>query len=215
MKITRSITLIIFTIGLTGCDKITQILSALNTSTESITSSVKPDKEEPKTTNNIEINIESPDLALKTWWRYLDQQEDLSVLDCKKSKEAAKVGKFDVSKISTGELEAALKSRVNNCNKETFEREIRKVKLETETRAIALVTIRNSTPSTAAYTEKEEEERLKGEEYKYLIERSKEGWKIAQVYHYSETNKYLNKELWGKEYTPYVESYPTYVFGNQ
>lgn len=215
MKKMQLITFIILTIGLTGCDKIAQILSAQNTKTASDTKSVKPDKEEPKTINNIEINIESPDLALKTWWRYLDRQKELSLLDCKKNNEAAEVGKFDVSKISSGELEASLKSRVNHCDKETYEREIREVKLETETRAIAFVTIKNSTPSTAAHTEKEEQRRLKGEEYKYLIERSKEGWKIVQVYKYSETNKYLNKELWGKEYTPYTERYPTYVFGNQ
>ena len=109
----------------------------------------------------------------------------------------------------------ALKSIAYNCSSDIFEREIREIKLETETRAIAFVKIRNVTPSTAAHTESQEESRLRGEEYKYLIERSKEGWKISQVYKYSETNKYINKELWGKEYTPYIESYPSYVFGGQ
>jgi len=62
--------------------------------------------------------------------------------------------------------------------------EIKEVKEETPTRAIALVNIRNITPipTGASMDDFTKKHRAEGENYEYQLTRDKTGWKIAQVY---------------------------------
>jgi hypothetical protein len=161
-----------------------------------------------------EINTQSPDQALKTWWRYLDARSAINLSRCQDFiKEHA--NDFDVGNVATSEVEQALKSRMPICLNTVFNREINEVKQETETRAIAFVKVTNATPTTASHTIDDEKRRNKGEQFKYLLEKTPSGWKVSQVYQYSDTNKLIGRDDWAKQYTPYVETYQTYVFADQ
>ncbi|MDN3224172.1 hypothetical protein [Pseudomonas nunensis] len=212
----RALLLLPLFLSLTGCEKIADVLGVnkANTIPSSSAAPVQAAALNDTYAYKFEINTQSPDQALKTWWRYLDARASANFSRCQfYIKQHA--NDFDVSTVSTGDVEEALKSRVQGCAITVYSREITEVKQETETRAIASVKIINSTPSSASHTVEDEKRRSKGEQYKYLIEKSSSGWKVSQVYKYGDSNKLIGKDDWAKEYTPSVESYQVYVFGDQ
>jgi hypothetical protein len=211
----RTLLLLPLFLSLSGCDKISAVFGENNAPNKDSAGAapMKAPVESDDYEYKFEINTQSPDQALKTWWRYLDAKADMEVTRC--TANLAKVVNFDVSRITTGEMEQALNSRTLKCLGSVYSREITEVKQETETRAIVFVKITNVTPSTASHTSEQEKRRSQGEQYKYLIEKTSSGWKVSQAYLYSSTNKLVGREDWEKSYAPYVESYPTYVFGRQ
>lgn len=189
---------------LTACDKVS---SALGTGSPS---------QAPAATvsYDFEVNTTSPDQALKTWWRYLDAKSAMGLARCEAyAKEHA--DDFNVAKVAMGEVEQSLNSRKSICAKSIYDREILEVRQETDTRAVALVNITNATPSSASRTLEDEKRRNRGERFRYLLENTGDGWKVSQVYQYDDAGRYTGGSDWTKQYTPYVETYQTYVFGNQ
>lgn len=189
---------------LTACDKVS---SAFGTGSPS---------QAPAATvsYDFEINTTSPDQALKTWWRYLDTKSAIGLARCEAyAKEHA--GDFDVAKVATGDVEQSVNSRKTVCAGSVYEREIVEVRQETDTRAIALAKIVNATPSSASRTLEDDKRRNRGERFKYLLEKTPEGWKVSQVYLYDNASRLTGGDDWTKQYTPYVETFQTYVFGNQ
>lgn len=186
-------------LGLSGCDQVAKVAEAA--------------KPLPKL--EYEVNLSSPDNALKSWWRFLDARDKLVQKDCiEYDKIAAEVMTF--GKVSTGEVAQALSSRLGNCELTVYNREIKEIKQETDTRAIAFVKITNATPSTVDPTPEQKKRRIEGEEYKYLIEKEGAEWKVSQVYEYESSYKYLDLESpWNKAYKEYQPSYPVYVFSQQ
>jgi hypothetical protein len=212
----RALLLLPLFLSLSGCDKISVVFGEKNAPNKDYSGAapMKAPVESDGYEYKFEINTQSPDQALKTWWRYLDAKAEMAVSRCTANLGKEEV-KFDVSRITTGELEQTLNSRPLKCISSVFSREITEVKQETETRAIVFVKINNVTPSTVSHTSEQEKRRSEGEQYKYIIEKTSSGWKVSQAYLYSSTNKLLGKEDWGKSYSPYVESYPVYVFESQ
>lgn len=200
----KALALLPLCLMLTACDKVS---SAFGTGS--------PSKAPAATIGyDFEINNTSPDQALKTWWRYLDTESAIGLARCEAyTREHA--GDFDVAKVATGEVEQSVKSRNSVCSTSVYDREILEVKQETETRAVALVKIINATPSSASRTLEDEKRRNRGERFKYLLENTADGWKVSQVYQYDDASRYTGGSDWPKQYTPYVETYQTYVFGNQ
>ncbi|MBH3409857.1 hypothetical protein [Pseudomonas putida] len=189
---------------LTACDKVSSTFST-----------GAPSKAPAATVSyDFEVNTTSPDQALKTWWRYLDTKSAISLARCE-AYARDHADDFNVAKVAMGEIEQSLNSRKSICARSIYEREILEVKQETGTRAVALVKITNATPSSASRTLEDEKRRNRGERFKYLIENTGEGWKVSQVYQYDDTSRYTGGSDWPKQYTPYIETYQTYVFGNQ
>lgn len=209
----KAIAVLPFCLILTACDKVTAIFGT-SASPQAPASTVASAPKAATVGYNFEINNQSPDQALKTWWRYLDTEAEIDYARCESYVEEH-ADDFDVANVATGEVEQSIKSRMKNCFRAVYNREINEVKQETETRAIAFVKVTNATPSNASRTLDDEKRRNKGEQFKYLIEKTPSGWKVAQVYQYSDTNRLIGRDDWQKQFTPYVESFQIYVFGNQ
>jgi hypothetical protein len=159
---------------------------------------------------DFEINTTSPDQALKTWWRYLDTKEAMEYARCQ-SFVRKDVDEFDVAGVSTGAVEQSVNSSRAVCWRSLYDREILQVKQETDTRAIAFAKITNATPSSSTGTSDQQRARKMGAHFKYLIEKTEGGWKIAQVYRHDESNVLSGDDEWEKQYTPYVETLQSYV----
>jgi hypothetical protein len=185
--------------AISGCD---QISSAIGNPASS-----KP--QVPEIDNKFEVNLSSPDNALKTWWRYIDTKAASEQKLCTDFyKDVNLKGGFE--KVSTGEVRESLVSNKINCTRSTYAREILEVKVETETRAVALAKITNSTTTTVVPTSDDEKRRAQGEKYKYVIEKVGSEWRIAQAYEYA-----TYKSEWTPKYQITQEHYPTYVYDPQ
>lgn len=155
----------------------------------------------------------SPDQALKTWWKLIDLMEQNGVEDCKNYQNkptSSHVAYY--SKITQEDMLRSITPRKSDCKPTVFDREILEVKTESETRAIIFAKVFNATPvpEGAEPDEYEKKFRKDGFKFKYLIEKSSEGWKVSQVY---EFDKYsTNGESWKPTYK-YSEKphYPSYV----
>lgn len=119
-----------------------------------------------------------------------------------------------LGQVAKGDVLAVRTPKQSECRTEVMAREIDEVKTESETRAIVFATIKNATPvpTGAVLDQIETKWRSSGFKFKYLIEKSEGQWKVAQVYRYDESNKYVNKDLWEKAYVPSDKPHvPSYV----
>ena len=161
------------------------------------------------------VESASPDQALKSWWRYLDLVAAEEALKCKSSAgQPIPTHLKYLEQVAQDEVLETKKFKLGDCVQEAFNREIDEVKTESETRAIAFATIRNSTPIPpgAEADELDKKWRTHGFKYKYLLEKSAMAWKVSQVYKYDETNKLLKRDVWEKVYkAPDKPHYPSYV----
>lgn len=190
----------IATLAIAGCDQISSVIGK---------SSNKVEPELPRVEIDFEANLTSPDNALKSWWRYIDAKIEANNNRCKTVYQKMII-KDGYSKVATGEVQEALASNKVKCNKTTYAREILEVKVETETRAVALAKITNSTPTTVTPSAGEEKRRAEGEKYKYVIEKVGTDWRIAQVYEYTSY-----KEEWTPQYKVREDYYPVYITEHQ
>lgn len=161
-----------------------------------------------------EKDLSSPDNALKSWWHYLDAVDKKSFENCERYFANQSARESYYSGFSTGELLSIKASSVKECKLSTYSRMIQEVKQETETRAVALATIKNTTPSAMTPTEDEKIDREKGATYRYLIEKDKGQWKISQVFKLS-TYSFDKNDPWKPEYKRYPETYPARTYTNQ
>lgn len=163
------------------------------------------------------IETGSPDLTVKSWWRLLDLREKINTAECNKNVELKARPAYAAyySKIIQADVLRALTPNGNGCLEDIYERDIQEVKTESETRAIVFAKITNTTPIPVGAEPDELDKRTRrdGFRFKYLVEKTSEGWKVSQVYRYDESNKYLKKDLWEKVYVVSDKpSYPAYVF---
>lgn len=168
--------------------------------------------------NSLELSfvrdLSSPDNALKSWWKFLDATDKKLFENCQYYIERQPVRESYYSAFMTGDLLSIKSEQVKECKLKTFSRVIQEVKQETETRAVALATIKNTTPSNMTPSESEKADREKGSSYRYLIEKDKEEWKISQVYKLS-TYSFDKNDPWQPEYKRYSESYPAAIYTSQ
>ena len=67
---------------------------------------------------------------------------------------------------------------------ETFARDILEVKVESESRAVVVAVIKNTTPipAGAEMTKYDEERRRDGERYRYILQRDSGSWRVAEIW---------------------------------
>src|SRR5579875_1877887 len=139
-----------------------------------------------KTDGPIQVELGSPDLAVKTWWKIRDEIEAESSDSCAKfSKEhEASETTNDTRLVTTGP--AHVGQQPVPCAADTYSREIKEVKVESRTRAVVLANIKPSTPlpqgATPDSTDLQNRER--GFPYKYVLSKIGRDWKIEQIYRY-------------------------------
>ncbi|MFJ4397478.1 hypothetical protein [Pseudomonas sp. NPDC089396] len=132
--------------------------------------------------SEVKINAESPDMAVKSWWRLRDAEIALDNELCQYGLKRAKNYSQKVSELSTEEIFTGPR-----CPKSvmTFDRKITNVEVQSDTRAVVTAQITNTTaPEDGAsldYDDRKAKEQ--GDPFRYVLEREgKEGkWKISQV----------------------------------
>lgn len=152
------------------------------------------------------IDISTPDKAIKAYWTQRD---------------AINAGLPEVRTTMRGQLDGLIRGmrvvttsamvadeRLGNPPPEAFERDIVEVKVESESRAVVLAVIKNVTPIPvgADISAREEKQRREGDRYRYVLEREKEGWKVAEIWE----RDILDRTPWRKamplDRKPYVQT---------
>lgn len=168
--------------------------------------------------SNLELefskDLSSPDNALKSWWHFLDATDKKTFENCQRYFSYQPMREQYYSQFATGDVLSIKSNQLSECKLSTYSRVIQEVKQETETRSIALATIKNTTPSAITPSEDEKVDREKGATYRYLIEKDKGEWKISQVSKLS-SYSFDKNDPWKPEYKRYPETYPARTYTAQ
>jgi hypothetical protein len=137
---------------------------------------------------NVEMQLGSPDQAIKTWWKIRDLSEARDKEACEQRLANYKESSlYKYAKgISTGPAAARAEPSPFGCRLDVYNRDIIEVKVESDTRAVVLAAIRPATPvpAGAELTSIETKGREEGARYKYVLEKVGKEWKVAQLYHF-------------------------------
>jgi hypothetical protein len=159
------------------------------------------------------LELNSPDQAVKTWWKVRDSIQIERDNNCERNKEVEKSAAVAAVKDVTTGLALQSGEFDSLCVHPRFGREIVEVKVESETRAVVLAKIKATTPIPAGATPDEQDlkRRAEGDLYKYVLEKVGKDWKIAQIY----SHQSYGGDPWSPEYKepkPYVHAF---IFGPQ
>jgi hypothetical protein len=149
------------------------------------------------------VEIDSPDRAIKTWWRYLDLKEQNNALKCRQAKdEPGSPDQQYLGLIAQADVLRTLLPTDRKCAVDVYSRDIQEVKAESETRAVVFAHVKNVSPIPVGAEPDEYDKKFRqdGFRFKYVLEKTSSGWKVSQVFKYSETNKYLKKDVWQNIY---------------
>lgn len=162
--------------------------------------------------SKLNIDLKSPDNAVKSVWVVLDENLRLDKKMCED------IGDFrtklieemlqNVKQVSNGAMLEYYKKNAHKCNYSTYSKEILEVKLESETRAIVFAKIKNITPIPEGYKLDVDELKSRdiGEKYKYLLEKDSQGWKVVQAFTLSEYAEKSGIDTWYTNYENKIES---------
>lgn len=127
----------------------------------------------------------SPDAAVKSWWRVKDAGAVLEMEVCKANISQAAPYFEKLARLSTEDVHS---DRTCMDAPTKFDRQILKVDVQSDTRAVVTAQIRNVTPPEegAVLDADDKEAKAEGSPFQYLVERKDKSsdWKIAQVSRY-------------------------------
>jgi len=176
--------------ALTGCNEektatpATQPTVAGASAASAASTSSAPESQTVSDPPELVVDTRSPDMALKSWWKVLDLREAEQTDQCRLAYAEHKFKyRQHVAQVATGEIRAYLEKPAH-CTLDVFRREIQEVKAESETRAVVFVKIMNATPipEGAVMDDYSKKQRETGARYKYIVEKTAEGWRIAEIY---------------------------------
>lgn len=133
----------------------------------------------------LSLSTNTPDSTVKSWWQARDARVNFSARVCVEMRDL--YGPVDQALIS---LAAGTISNdfadPERCAPTVYSRDITKVDIQSDTRAIVQAHVRNATPPSKGYTmdEDDKQQKGKGRRMQYLLERqdAQQPWKITQVY---------------------------------
>ncbi len=132
--------------------------------------------------STIETSANSPDAAVKSWWRIKDASALASMEVCKNNQRLAEPV---FKKLSTLADEDMLVRGKCGDVPLSFDRQITKVEVQSETRAVVFSRIKNITPPEKGSVLSDEAKKAKdaGEPFQYVLERkdAASSWKIAKI----------------------------------
>lgn len=153
----------------------------------------------------IALDTSTPDRLLKSIWAMMDAGRSLACYTKprleEKLSDGTAVGNLDgrtqmlrrLDAVSVGTAKSALDAYqvdkgLEYCLKfkEEFDRQVSEIKMETESRAVAFVTVRNVTPipEGADSSNDVQKWRAEGERFKFEFSKEQSGWKLEQVSKY-------------------------------
>jgi hypothetical protein len=183
---------------LCGCSKTAE--QTVGTSTKTQSEVLPP---------SIPIDLATPDKALKSYWAVSDAVS--TALGSLYGQIAGKAAALQepLKLVASG---AYLSDRPGSNTRDTFSRDIVDVKVETESRAVIIAVIKNTSPIPAGAepTKLDQEMRAEGERYRYVLEKTQEGWRVAEVWSWSTYPKPDWKKVKPDDGKPSV---PAFTFG--
>lgn len=188
-------------IFLTGCN-------ANNQSASGVAGSSKiASKENTMVEAEVQIDLTTPDKALKSYW---------AVRDVVRKREHS-LTQEGIPKFV--ELQAPLKQVTSGMivkdfqyaptEMEKFSRDIEDIKVETESRAVIVAILKNITPIPvgAEVSKYDEERRREGERVRYVMEKDQTGWRVAEIWQWVDYPKPNWKKSHPSEDKPHVASF--------
>lgn len=169
MKMKKMVVAVLLAAGLAACSK------------SEVSGNASSSAEGPQA-SEVAVDLSTPDKALKSFWAMRDavrhKQEDIFQQLKNKFKDAA----APLDKVVTEEIARSFSIRLTPF--ETFSRDMIDVKVESESRAVIVAVIKNTTPvpAGAEVTKFDEEHRRDGNRYKYVLENSRSGWRVAEIW---------------------------------
>ncbi len=157
----------------------------------------------------VKVDQATPDKALKSYWAVRDSIRENSRQLNKARLQEFQAGEKQLSEVVTGDLVEDWKSKMGET--ETYIRDIIDVKVESDSRAAIIATIKNSTPipAGAEISKYAEEGRRDGERYRYILEKDQTGWKVAEIWRWETFLTPDWKKLYPQDKKPSV-SFLTY-----
>ncbi len=158
----------------------------------------------------IEAANNSPDVAVKSWWRIKDASAVIRIEVCKNNLKLAAPYFAKLSQLAEKQLISE-----GECEKTplVFDRQITKVDVQSDTRAVVTAHVRNATPPEDGATLDAEAKKTKeaGEPFQYVLERpdTKSGWMITKISSFSSYTK-----DWRDAYPKAEPSDNRYVYGS-
>lgn len=155
-------------------------------------------------TTNVHIELGTPDKALKSYWAVRDsvrsKMKELQI----QYKEHVREAENQMNAVAEGSLFLS-----GDTPLETFSRDIIDLKVESESRAVVIVVIKNITPIPAGgeVSKFVEEYRRDGQRYKYVLEKNQAGWRVSEIWSWStypSTDWKKEQPGDGKPYVPWL-----------
>lgn len=186
MRIPRFSVCLLACLTLMGCDQIAPQDKAQPAPVSAPTPAASPVREPVVAT--VPVDLSTPDRALRSYWAVRDE-----IVRALWAIQRAVVNKAvgDIQRAERQLPEVAVPAIVDNFKAniepdpaETFSRDILEVKIESESRAVVSVVIKNTTPipEGAVLTEFARELRRNGDRYRYVLENGATGWQVAEIW---------------------------------
>ena len=134
----------------------------------------------------VNLDLATPDKALKSYWAVRDSVRSKQVELFAQNKEGYQSAEAQMSEVADGAL--AKNFSFDIIPFETFSRDLIDVKVESESRAVIIAVIKNSTPipAGAEMSKFDEERRRDGERYRYILEKNQAGWRVSEIWEWRE-----------------------------
>lgn len=136
----------------------------------------------------VAVDLSTPDRALRSYWAVRDENRRARAAIEREFRMRARddIQRADrqLTEVVAPAMVADLQANFDPPPAETYSRDIMEVKVESESRAVILVVIRNTTPipEGAAVSEFAREGRRDGEKYRYVFEKGVTGWQVAEIW---------------------------------
>lgn len=169
MNYVKIATILMVGLGLSACSKIES----------------SPLPENDSFAAKVTIDLSTPDKAIKSYWAVRDSvRANYYELTTERKIKLNDI-KVQMESVSEGVLAKELTSFI--IQPEKFSRDILDVKIESESRAVIIAVIKNSTPIPmgAELTKDDEELRGNGERYRYILEKTQAGWRVSEIWNWS------------------------------
>lgn len=143
----------------------------------------------------IEVDASTPDRAIKSYWLLLDKLRSDYHNNYNSHLPTILRQQEAMAKMMTGAAYDGIKAKSDAL--ELFSREILDVKVESESRAVIIAKIKNSTPIPvgAEVSKLQEQSRSEGDKYKYVLEKANFGWQVAEIWDFK---TYTSPSGWSK-----------------
>lgn len=136
----------------------------------------------------VTVASNTPDAAVKSWWQARDARSNFGSKICAEMRGV--YGPVDGALVSLASANIVEDlTDPGRCAPTVYSRDISKVDIQSDTRALVEAQVRNSTPVSKGYVmdKDEESQKRKGVRMQYLLERedAQKPWRISQIYSFS------------------------------